>query len=249
MGLFWHRKHKDATEGTPEAPQDVVSEPAEGEDIAAGGVAPAASTGYTRGQDGLGPYDADSDDVPEARRIDAGALQLPYVEEARIQFSVMQQQGTVMGVVYSKGGTSVQLQVFAAPKSHGIWDEIRPAVITSIVSQHGHFDEVDGHYGKEVDASMVGPSKGVRVPVRFIGIDGPRWLLRAAMTGAGAQGAQDGIDFLHEILDNLVVSRGQTPHPPRELLPLRLPQPDRTPRPERPSIELPKRGPEIQEIH
>ena len=62
-----------------------------------------------------------------------------------------------------------------------------------------------------------------RIGHRFLGIDGPRWLLRATIYGkAGADDAA--AEELIDIIKDVVVDRGQTPHPPRELLPLEIPE-------------------------
>ena len=194
-----------------------------------------------------GPYD-ESEAPENPALIDGGALRLPILPDATMQFSVDRERQVVLGVVYVMGDSAVQLQVFAAPKSASLWEEIRVEVISSIANQGGRFREAEGEYGPEIQAQM--PAENGRVPVRFIGIDGPRWLLRVAVTGRGAVDPERGTEVLHRVLDDLVVVRGTQAIPPRELLPLALPQ-QGEPEPETPDtgIELPKRGPEIQEIH
>ncbi|MDE1655309.1 DUF3710 domain-containing protein [Actinotignum schaalii] len=207
----------------------------------AGAEAPAA------GPKERGPYD-ESEAPENPALIDGGALRLPILPDATMQFSVDRERQVVLGVVYVMGDSAVQLQVFAAPKSASLWEDIRVEVISSIANQGGRFQEAEGEYGPEIQAQM--PAENGRVPVRFIGIDGPRWLLRVAVTGRGAVDPERGTEVLHRVLDDLVVVRGTQAIPPRELLPLALPQ-QGEPEPETPDtgIELPKRGPEIQEIH
>ena len=57
---------------------------------------------------------------------------------------------------------------------------------------------------------------------RFIGVDGPRWFLRGVISGAGAvdPAVAEQID---ELFRSIVVVRGSTPMPPRELIPLKMP--------------------------
>ncbi|MCF2706311.1 DUF3710 domain-containing protein [Arcanobacterium haemolyticum] len=198
---------------------------------------------------GIGPWDeADVDGI--GSRLDAGALWLPIVKDAAIQFSVDQNRQVVLGAVYIKQQTAVQLQVFAAPKSSELWDDVRAEVIETIAKQGGSSRDNEGEYGTEIRAHMPVPgnARGVQ-PIRYLGIDGPRWLLRVTVTGCGAVDEEIYTSFVHEVLDDLVVVRGNTPHPPRELLELRVPQVAKTDEsPSRPKIELPKRGPEIQDI-
>jgi hypothetical protein len=55
-----------------------------------------------------------------------------------------------------------------------------------------------------------------------VGIDGPRWLLRATYLGQPAIEPSDA-HLLESAVRDLVVVRGQEAMPPREMLPLRLP--------------------------
>jgi hypothetical protein len=98
-------------------------------------------------------------------------------------------------------------------------------------------------------------------PVRFIGVDGPRWFLRAVFSGPAAVD-QDAASTLLDVVRATVVVRGDEAMAPRELLPLKLPeQPapadedavqDGSSAQEGPSVDDFKpfeRGPEITEIH
>ena len=58
--------------------------------------------------------------------------------------------------------------------------------------------------------------------MRFIGIDGPRWFLRAMLVGAVATDAAKARPF-EDALRNVVVVRGNEPLPVREPVPLQLP--------------------------
>jgi hypothetical protein len=58
---------------------------------------------------------------------------------------------------------------------------------------------------------------------RVIGIDGPRWLLRATVLGRAAV-EPDAAPPLEQSLRNVVVVRGNEPMAPRESLVMRLPE-------------------------
>ncbi len=60
------------------------------------------------------------------------------------------------------------------------------------------------------------------VPVRMVGIDGPRWLLRATFLGAAADPAK--AQPLEDVLRQVVVVRGNEPLPVGEPVPLQLPK-------------------------
>jgi hypothetical protein len=56
----------------------------------------------------------------------------------------------------------------------------------------------------------------------MVGIDGPRWLLRANFLGRAAV-EQAAYDRLAEIVRGVVVVRGDRPMPPGDLIPFTLP--------------------------
>jgi len=58
--------------------------------------------------------------------------------------------------------------------------------------------------------------------MRFIGVDGPRWLLRGLIIGAAANGTEQAEPF-EDILGDVVVVRGDHPMPPRDMLEISLP--------------------------
>lgn len=201
---------------------------------------------------GVGPWD-ESDHPEQGDLLDAGSLWIPTIAGATIQFSVDQRRKIVLGAVYIKDNSALQLQVFAAPKSAGLWDDIRAELISAIAAQGGRSRQVEGEYGTEVLATMPTADKSKVNPVRYVGIDGPRWLLRATVTGKGSTDNAAATAILHSVLDLVVVSRGQSPHPPRELLPLDVPKKkSETDKAESEAealkISLPARGPEISEV-
>jgi hypothetical protein len=59
-------------------------------------------------------------------------------------------------------------------------------------------------------------------PARFIGVDGPRWFLRGVIAGAGATDPAAAAQ-IEDVFRSIVVVRGTTPMPPRDLIPLRMP--------------------------
>ncbi|WP_124054909.1 DUF3710 domain-containing protein [Arcanobacterium ihumii] len=168
-----------------------------------------------------GPFDISEYSAVEDL-IDAGALRIPAVSGATIQFTTDAAQETVLGVVYVKDDSVLQLQVFAAPKSSGLWDEIRLDMRTSIANQGGSSTEIDSPLGKGLLARMPLPQSKDFAPHRFLGVDGPRWFMRVTLYGRAGSDENAANDMLR-ILENVVVDRGSDPHPPRELLPLSIP--------------------------
>jgi len=202
-----------------------------------------------------GPYDAD-DAVPEGPRVDLGAVRVPGVAGMQLRMEVDQRSGVVTGVSVSLDGSVLQLQAFAAPRTEGIWDEIREEIAGSITAQGGTVDDLPGPFGRELLARMPVRTPEGRTghrPARFVGVDGPRWFLRGVITGKAAV-EPAAAAALEGVFAQTVVVRGGEARPPRDLLPLRVPgqapsvAPDLAERPE-PELDPNTRGPEITEIH
>ena len=151
-------------------------------------------------------------------------------------------------------GSAVQLQAFAAPRTEGIWDEIRAEIAAGITQQGGTADEVPGPFGRELLARIPVRTADGRTghqPARFVGVDGPRWFLRAVFHG-GAVHEPDKAGPVESLVRNVVVVRGAEAMAPRELLSLRLPEQPAGAEVEDggepPSLDPFERGPEITEI-
>jgi len=166
-----------------------------------------------------GPYDI-VDAPAGVARVDLGSLQIPSLDgvEVRVQANA---EGVIQQVVLTHGGSALQLGVFAAPRTEGIWDEVRAEIRKSLFDDGVAVEEIAGSYGKELRA-RVRNAEGM-MDIRFIGIDGPRWMLRAVYQGEAAVDPSVSAP-LAECLRGLVVDRGREAMPVREALPLRLPK-------------------------
>src|SRR6185312_15172096 len=149
-----------------------------------------------------------------------GALRVPAVEgvEVRVQAD---NDGNIQQVVLVSGESGLQLGVFAAPRSEGIWDEVRAEIRKQLFTDGVAAEEVDGVYGTELRARIRAP-EGL-TDIRFVGVDGPRWLVRAVYQGPAAVDPNVA-PALVECLENLVVVRGNEAMPVRDPLPLQLPK-------------------------
>jgi Protein of unknown function (DUF3710) len=172
-----------------------------------------------------GPWDV-ADDAPEQDRIDFGSLRVPTGTEFEVQVSVVDTVAAWITVV--SGESSLQLQAFAAAKSAGLWDEVRAEIAAEVDRNGGESSEAAGPFGIELRARIIptepvqGSAGGERQPVRFLGVDGPRWFLRGLITGPAADQA-DLAAPLERAFGGVVVVRGDHPVPAREMLEIRLP--------------------------
>jgi hypothetical protein len=85
--------------------------------------------------------------------------------------------------------------------------------------------EGQGAFGPEVRGMIPARTpegEQVTQPVRFVGIDGPRWFLRAVFLGRAAV-EPDPDDALHQLVRQTIVVRGTSAMAPRDPLPLTLP--------------------------
>ncbi|MEU2611716.1 DUF3710 domain-containing protein [Micromonospora sp. NPDC007271] len=165
-----------------------------------------------------GPYDIS--EAPDEPRLDLGSLQIPAVPEVEVRVQA-DPQGVIQQVVLVHGENALQLGVFAAPRSEGIWDEVREEIRQSLFNDGAAAQEAEGEYGTELRARVRTPD-GL-TDLRFVGIDGPRWMVRGVYQGhAASDPAAAGPLAL--CLNGLVVDRGQEAKPVREPLPLRLPR-------------------------
>lgn len=212
-----------------------------------------------RGDRTTGPFDVD--DAPDIPYLDLGSLRLPSLEGAEVQLQVDESTGQVTSATVVLGESGVQLQAFAAPRYEGIWDDVRTEIAAGVSGQGGTADPLVGPFGTELLGRVPAAQPDGKVgfqPLRFVGVDGPRWLLRAVFQGRAAI-EPEAARALEDLVRGTVVVRGGDPMGPRELLPLTLPsQATRVddsaaagePTPTRDDDLRPfERGPEITEIH
>ena len=174
-----------------------------------------------------GPYDERDAPEDELNRIDLGALHIPVSEGLDVRLELNEAQQVIAATLASPDGT-MQVGVFAAPRSEGIWDEVRAEIAESLnAERRTSASEQDGPFGVELQATLLADGGGT-VPGRFIGVDGPRWFLRALLAGPVAADAAKAKRF-EEALRGVIVVRGNEPLPVREPVPLKLP----------PGVELP----------
>ncbi len=170
-------------------------------------------------------------DVTEANQvrpyIDLGGVKILPREGLGLRLEVEEGTGRVVAVGLDLAGSSLQVQPFAAPRSSGLWHEIREQIEQQILAQGGTTRVVDGGLGPELLAQIPAQAAPGQAPVtriaRFVGVDGPRWFLRGVISGEAAVDPDLGAQ-LEELFRGVVVVRGSSPMPPRDLIPLRMPE-------------------------
>jgi hypothetical protein len=156
--------------------------------------------------------------------VDLGGVKI--VPRADLQLRLEVEDGTqrIVAVAMDYAGSTLQVQPFAAPRTSGLWAEIRDQIVDQVQKQGGTTRIADGPFGPEVLAQIpatVAGETGTRL-VRFVGVDGPRWFLRGVISGDAAVNPE-AASYVEDLFRSVVVVRGNTPMPPRDLIPLHMP--------------------------
>jgi hypothetical protein len=213
---MFRRRGRDAADEAELEPEDEVEAEAEQDGRRATAEAPQERAN--------GPWDETEVDNPLEGRVDLGGLLVPAVQGMEVRLEVSEQQ-QVMAITVVLGQSAIQLQAFAAPRSEGIWSDVRDDIAVEVTKQGGVIDRGVGAFGPELRARvpvrLPDGNQGVQV-VRFLGADGPRWFLRAVISGQAAI-QPEAAALVEQVFRNVVVVRGTQAMAPRDPIPLRLP--------------------------
>lgn len=169
------------------------------------------------GQPPAGPYDGAQPPDDGHNRLDLGSVRLPVPEGAQLKVEV-DRDGPVRAVHLMTPLGQLTVTAFAAPRSGGLWDEVRRELRAQLRNDGARVSEADGEWGREIIAVTS------QATLRFLAVDGPRWMLRGVAAGTGEQ-AGPLTELLRDVVRGTVVVRGPEPLPVRSPLPLELPPP------------------------
>ncbi|WP_246098255.1 DUF3710 domain-containing protein [Rhodococcus spelaei] len=171
-----------------------------------------------------GPYDASEFDPADleqeaAARLDLGSVLVPLPEGGQIQVE-MSPDGSPQAVHLVTEHGRITVAAYAAPKSPGQWREVAGDLAESLRTDNAGVSVESGPWGRELHA--VTPN----ADLRFIGIDGYRWMIRCVAAGpTGTAGVDSPLaETAREVLRETIVNRGDEPNPVRTPLPVVLPQ-------------------------
>ena len=205
---FGKRKRKDDNRATPAEPEVLAAQQK-----------PETSAESEPGGELEGPFDIEDFDDPaaaETARLDLGSVLLPMPAAGQLQVELTE-SGVPSAVWIVTANGRYTVAAYAAPKTGGLWREVAGELADSLRKDGARVTIQDGPWGREV----VGVATGA---VRFIGVDGYRWMIRCVVNGT-----LESVDVLteeaREALADTVVRRGDTPLPVRTPLPVQLPEP------------------------
>nr|WP_159059426.1 DUF3710 domain-containing protein [Streptomyces antibioticus] len=137
----------------------------------------------------VGPWDARDDNRPhDVELIDLGGLLVPTEPGLKIELMTAREEGSLAGVTVIRGRTAIQLQAFRA-LGNTSWASVREDLARTMRGRGGSAEERVGPAGLELQAvvRIQGPPGKDRQTARVLGHDGPGWILRGFVTGAGAE--------------------------------------------------------------
>ncbi|GLZ34091.1 hypothetical protein Lesp02_62780 [Lentzea sp. NBRC 105346] len=165
---------------------------------------------------GDGPWDVADAPRDGVQRLDLGSVRLPVPDGAQLQVE-MDQQGEVRAVHVLTSVGQLTVSAFAAPKSGGLWQEVGAELIAQLKEDGARINRENGEWGEEITARNQG------VQILFVGVDGPRWMLRGVAAGP-EEHFEANSAALRDLVRGTVVVRGEQPMPPRTPLPVELPE-------------------------
>jgi hypothetical protein len=163
-----------------------------------------------------GPFDiadAPEDGIP---RIDLGSVKVPVPDGSQVQVEMDPESGGVRAVHVVTEQGQITVSGYAAPRSGGLWKDVSSELTEQLRSDGAKVSVGMGEWGLELSA-IVGD-----VALRFVGVDGPRWMLRGVIAGPQSQASQAPA-VLREIVRHTIVDRGDAPMPVRTPLTITLP--------------------------
>ena len=199
-----------------------------------------------------GPFDI-SEEYPEHDRLDLGALKVPVVDGMQVRLDTDDDSQRVLAVTLIHDGGGIQLQAFATPRSEGLWNTVRAQLAESVTKQGGESTELHTSLGKELAIEVPAKTESGRPgkrAMRFAGIDGPRWFVRAVFSGKAVTNDEIRAE-LSALFRGVVVDRGEEAMAPRELIALTAPQvggDEEEEKKDEDELNPFERGPEITEV-
>lgn len=202
---------------------EITGEGSEGHDDPLGSVDDDAAGAAGAAQ---GPWDID--ELPEddgVGRVDLGSILVAPLDDCELRVQVDEASGEVRAILVATETGAVELRAFAAARNGDLWGEVRPQIAADTERRGGKAVEHEGRFGTElrceVAVALADGTSGVQA-TRVVGVNGPRWLLRATFIGQPAQDPATA-QLWDEVVAGVVVRRGAQAMPVGEQLPLRLP--------------------------
>lgn len=183
----------------------------------------------TEGPWDIDEVDLDDDESAVGPRIDLGSLVLTGVQGMELRLQALEETSQIVSAMLVLGDSALELAAFAAPRSGGLWAELRDDMIAQTAEAGGSTSLLPGPFGVELQrflpVTMPDGQAGYQ-PARTWVVEGPRWLLRGVVYGQAAvtEGVGGPVAPLLDAFRLVVVRRGSDAMAPGDLLPLSMPE-------------------------
>ena len=175
----------------------------------------------------VGPFDIDS--APEGLIaddwVDLGSMMLAPAPGKELRLQVDEASGQIAAVMLTAEDGAMELRAFAAPRDGDLWNESLPMLREDVQQRGGATADLEGPWGTELITQMkvkLADGQPAVQQTRIIGVNGPRWMLRATLLGRPAMEPSAGKEW-EQILQQVVVRRGDAARPKGEALEVKLP--------------------------
>ena len=179
----------------------------------------------TAEQSTAGPFDVDELPDDDVQRVDLGSLLIQPEPGRELRLQVDEKSGAVQSVLLAGKDGAIEIRAFAAPRNGDLWSEVRPQIAADLARKGGTATEREGRFGPELVCQMqVQRKEGgtATQPSRIVGINGPRWLLRATFFGRPAA-EPDAATEWEDAVTKIAVRRGDQAMRVGEPLPVTVP--------------------------
>lgn len=219
------KKKKVAAEHAPQTEAtDAVTESSAPDDPGQNDSSVASHTSLhdAREESGMGPFDESDGGLTELLDpndeglgiADFGAYAFVAPMDAQLQIETSADGSLAVHILVGSG--HITMDAYSAPKSGGQWRMVASELADGLRAQGAKVSIQDGPWGREVVGTA---SDSV---IRFIGVDGPRWMLRSVVVSNEAD-AEQSAELARTVFARTVVRRGMNAMPARTPIPLVLP--------------------------
>ena len=185
----------------------------------------------------------DDEPVDDKPRIDLGSIIISPVPGSELRLQVNEAQDIVSAMLVLPvtapatsgaqpevvGSSALELSAYAAPRSGGLWAELRDEISEAAAEVGGSAELAAGPFGVELrrllPVTTPDGEQGYQ-PSRMWVAEGPRWLLRGIVYGQAALESDDDDPAVAAVLEafrDVVVRRGDEAMAPGDLLPMSMP--------------------------
>ena len=229
---------------TDEAGTDEAGDEPEADDDGLDTAALDATEWRTDGPFEVSELSADDDEPADDQpRIDLGSIIVSPVPGSELRLQVNEAQDIVSAMLVLPvtapvtngaqpeviGSSALELSAYAAPRSGGLWAELRDEISEAATAAGGSAEIAAGPFGVELrrllPVTTPDGEQGYQ-PSRMWVAEGPRWLLRGIVYGQAAIESDDDDPAVAAVLAafrDVVVRRGDEAMAPGDLLPMTMP--------------------------